>query len=77
MAQVRYTGIIDPKAAFARLKPFRDELIALSTKVRPQSTDYKILHVLIGALDTTAYHFTREPDFFTTMPEQSRWRPGD
>ncbi|MGH7022117.1 MAG: hypothetical protein ACREEB_00850 [Caulobacteraceae bacterium] len=77
MVQIRYTGITNPNAAFARLKPFRDELIALSGKVRPTSTDYKILHVLIGALDTTAYHFTREPDFFATRPQQSTWRPGD
>lgn len=77
MVKNRYIGIADPKAAFGALRPFRDEIIHMATRVRPQSTDYLVLQVLIGALDTVAYHFTREPDFFSVRPQISNYRPGD
>ncbi|HXV00950.1 MAG TPA: hypothetical protein VG166_10670 [Caulobacteraceae bacterium] len=75
---VRYTGIPNPGEAFGRLKPFRDEIIRMQGKLRPFATDYLILDALKKALDTAAYHFTREPDFYSMRPEPSRWRrPGD
>jgi hypothetical protein len=70
MVQVRYLGIGNPKAAFARLKPLRDEIM-----LRPFGTDYLILDALTKALDTAAYHFTREPDFYSMKPAQSDYRP--
>lgn len=47
----------------------------MQTKVRPFGPEYMILDAVKKALDTAAYHFTREPDFFTAKPEQSRYRP--
>ncbi|HEY2178612.1 MAG TPA: hypothetical protein VGH15_08515 [Caulobacteraceae bacterium] len=75
MVPVRYTGIANPHDAFARLKPFRDDIIRMQGKLRPFATDYLILDALKKALDTAAYHFTREPDFYSLRPEPSRYRP--
>jgi hypothetical protein len=75
LVQVRYPGIANPDQAFSRLAPFRAEIIRMQTRLRPFATDYLILDALKKALDTAAYHFTREPDFFVTKPEQSRYRP--
>jgi hypothetical protein len=73
---VRYTGIANPHEAFARLRPFRSEIIAMQTQLRPFATDYLILDALKKALDTAAYHFTREPDFYAMKPPQSvGWPP--
>lgn len=75
MVPVRYTGVPNPLHAFAELRPLWERLIAMQTKVRPFGTDYMVLDAAKKALDTAAYHFTREPDFFTAKPEQSRYRP--
>lgn len=34
-------------------------------KVRPFSPDFLILSAVTKALDTAAYHFTHEPDFYS------------
>ena len=72
MVQVRRTGIASPKAAFDELRPFRERLIKMQQAFRPFGPDYLILSAITKALDTAAYHFTREPDFFATKPEQSK-----
>jgi hypothetical protein len=78
MVKMNYVGITDPHRAFAELKPFRDRLIALKGKLRPFHTDYLILDAVQKALDTAAYHFTREPDFYAMKPAQSDYgRPKD
>jgi len=78
MVRMNYVGITDPKAAFAELAPFRAKLIAMKRKVRPFGSDYLILDALDKALDTAAYHFTREPHFYTMKPPQSDYgRPRD
>jgi hypothetical protein len=75
MVKVNYIGITSPKEAFASLKPMRDQLIQLQGRLRPFSADYMILDVVMKALDTAAYHFTSEPDFYSLKPEQSRSSP--
>ena len=72
MVQVRYGGIPSPKEAFAELKPFRARIIAMQGKVRPFGPDYLILDAVKTALDTAAYHFTSEPDFFAIKLEQAK-----
>ncbi len=72
MVPVRYTGVTDPKTAFAELRPFRAQLIAPQGRVRPFGPDYLILDAVRKALDTAAYHFTSEPDFYAIKPEQSK-----
>ncbi len=74
MIQVRYTGLPSPKTAFDELRPFRERLIRMQGTYRPFSPDYLILSAIVKALDTAAYHFTREPDFFALRPEQSSKR---
>jgi hypothetical protein len=63
-----YLGISNPKEAFERLRPFRDELIRMKSQMRPFGPDYLILDAVDKALTTAAYHFTREPDFSLKPP---------
>jgi hypothetical protein len=72
IAHNRYVGITSPKDAFAELRPLRQRIIAMQGRVRPFGPDYLILDAVKKALDTAAYHFTSEPDFFSLKPEQSR-----
>ena len=72
MVQVRYTGLPSPKFAFDELRPLRERLVRMQGSCRPFGPDYLILSAVTKALDTAAYHFTSEPDFFATKPEQSR-----
>jgi hypothetical protein len=73
MAHARFPGIIDPKSALAKLRPYRQELLRMAQSCRPFGSDYLIMDAAIIALDTASYHFTREPDFFALKPEQSKY----
>jgi len=68
MVVVRYTGVADPTRAFAELRPLREKVIALQGAVRPFGPVFLILSAVIKSLDTAAYHFTHEPDFFSAKP---------
>ena len=68
MVVVRYTGVTDPLKAFAELRPLREQIIAMQGRVRPFGPDFLILSAVTKALDTAAYHFTREPDFYSAKP---------
>jgi hypothetical protein len=72
MVQVRYTGIRDPKAAFEALRPYRKAMIQLQMNCRPFSADYMVLLAAQEALDTAAFHFTRDPTFFHLKMEPSK-----
>ena len=71
MVQVRYTGLVSPKLAFDEMRPLRERLIRMQGRCRPFGPDYLILSAVTKALDTAAYHFTHEPDFFALKPQQS------
>jgi hypothetical protein len=73
MVRVRYTGISDPKRAFAELRGYRERLIELMGRCRPFHADFLILYAAQKALDAAAHYFTGEPDFYSLKPEQSRW----
>lgn len=68
MAPVRYLGIPDPKKAFDALRPLHAEIIRLKSGCKPFGPDYLILEAVRTALATAAYHFTRDPDFFSGRP---------
>jgi len=40
-----------------------DELRAMQHGCRPFGRDYRAIAIAIEALETTAYHFTRQPHF--------------
>jgi hypothetical protein len=71
MVKMRYPGVVDAHNAFGRLRAFRNALIELKCQCRPFGSDYLVLDMVQKALDTAAYHFTREPDFYALRPEQS------
>ncbi len=66
MVPVRYTGVTNPARAFAELRPFREAILRMQGRVRPFGPDYLILAAVTKALDTAAYHFTREHDFYSS-----------
>jgi hypothetical protein len=68
MVQRKYLGISDPRAAFDALRPLDNAVTQLMTRVKPMSADYLILSAVRRALGTAAYHFTREPDFYSAKP---------
>jgi hypothetical protein len=59
------------KLAFEALRPLRVQLLAMKDRVRPFGPDYLILDAVTKALDTAAYHFTREPDFYSVKPHSA------
>jgi len=71
MVQRNYLGLGDPKQSFEELGEYRFKLMEMRKKHRPFGTDFLILDAAIRALDTAAYHFTREPDFYAIKPPQS------
>ncbi|PZQ60258.1 MAG: hypothetical protein DI570_14540 [Phenylobacterium zucineum] len=68
MVKVRYTGLGDAREAFEALRPFRAALIAMRSRCRPFHTDYLVLDALDKALTTAAFHFTRDPEFYSARP---------
>ena len=71
MARLRYNSLANARAAFEDLRLFRKALIDMKRQYRPFGPDYLMFDVILKALDTAAYHFTPEPDFFTIKLEQS------
>jgi len=71
MVRMRYVGLVVPKAAFSELAPLRSKLLAMQNSYRPFGPDYLILSAVVKALDSAAYHFTGEPDFYARRPAQS------
>ncbi len=68
MVVVRYTGVSDPVNSFKELRPLREKVIAMQGMVRPFGPDFLILSAVTKALDTAAYHFTHEPEFYSAKP---------
>lgn len=71
MTRMRYPGVVEARQAFEALKPFRQNLIEMQVRCRPFGPDYLILDAVRKALDTAAYHFTGEPEFFALRPPRS------
>jgi hypothetical protein len=71
MIQVRYTGLVDPRASFDALRPYRRQLIAMMMRHRPFGPDYKVLYDAQKALDTAAAHFTGDPAFYSLQPPKT------
>jgi hypothetical protein len=71
MVRMRYPGLTDAKAAFDALRPLRAQILRLQAQCRPFGPDYLVLSAVTKALDTAAYHFTGEPEFFALRPPQS------
>ncbi|MEO8115591.1 MAG: hypothetical protein ABI655_14485 [Phenylobacterium sp.] len=71
MVAIRYPGVVEARQAFDALRPYRRELIRLQSRCRPFGPDYLILSAAAKALDTAAYHFTGEPDFFADRAHSS------
>lgn len=62
MARTSYTGVADPEEAFEQLRPLADQLRALPCR---NERDRQAVAKVLRELDSTAYHFTRRPGFFS------------
>jgi hypothetical protein len=65
MTRIRYPGFGDPLKAFESLAPLVDQLRAMQMKCRPFGPDYLALAITLEAMQTTAFHFTRRPHFYS------------
>ena len=68
MTKVRYLGVTDPKAAFEALRDYHHALIKLQTRCRPFGADYLVIMAAKEALETAAFHFTRDSGFYAGAP---------
>ena len=69
MARRTYVGVSDPVRAFEELTPLVQQLRALQYTCKPFGKDYHAIAVALQAIDTTAYHFTRQPHFYAAKGE--------
>lgn len=68
MTPVRYTGLPDARVAFESLRPFHRAVIDMKCRYRPFGPEYLILDAVRASLATAAFHFTRDPNFFSAEP---------
>lgn len=68
MTPVRYTGLPDPKEAFEALRPFNRAIINMKCRYKPFGPEYLILDAVRVTLATAAFHFTRDPNFYSAEP---------
>jgi hypothetical protein len=66
MVKMTYVGVSDAKRQFEALRPLHKDLMQMQMKCRPFGPDYLILSAATTALHTAAYHFTGEPDFYSS-----------
>jgi hypothetical protein len=66
MVRMTYTGVTDPVARFDELEPLVTKLRAMQLTCRPFGRDYHAIAITLEAIDSTAYHFTRRPHFYST-----------
>jgi hypothetical protein len=64
VTRVRYAAISNPKERFERMRPTVAEIDAMLKTVKPFGPDYCVLLAAREALQTAAFHFTREPYLF-------------
>jgi hypothetical protein len=65
MVQTTYPGIGDPLVAFEDLRPYVAQLRNLQRRCKPFGRDYHALAVALESLESAAYHFTRQPNFYS------------
>jgi hypothetical protein len=59
-------GLIFPEEAFDKLRPYRDELLAMSQAYRAGGPEYMALSKVVIALDEAASVVMSKPGFFLT-----------
>jgi hypothetical protein len=68
MVRKTYGQISDPQAEFEALRPMHAHLIRLKQRVKPLGPEYMILDAVDQTLATAAFHFTRNPAFYSAGP---------
>jgi hypothetical protein len=58
-----YLGLPDPARSFSRLLRYREALLGLCRRFRPQSADRAVLEEAVDALDRAALHFTADQNY--------------
>lgn len=65
MVARRYVGIGLPAVEFEKMRPWREQILEMQSRVRPFGPEYHQLEALKRQLETTADHFTGQRGFFT------------
>ena len=60
-----YPGVPDAQRKFEELRPLVEQLREMQRGCRPFGRDYHAIAIALEAIETTAFHFTREPHFYT------------
>jgi hypothetical protein len=66
MVHRKKQGLIFPEEAFDKLRPFREELLAMSMTYRAGGPEYMALSRVVMALDEAASVVMSKPGFFLT-----------
>ena len=74
MASVRYVGFSEEPAeeVFARLAPYRAELVRQSGNCRVFSEEWRLIHEAQAALDRAAARLTGDPAFYARRRDEGR-----
>ena len=64
MVHRKYLGLQLPDEHFARLRPYREALLAMAQAYRPGGPEYLALHRAVLALDDAAGIVMNRPGFF-------------
>ncbi len=68
MVQRKYPGLLDPKARFERLSPYRRELFDIASNYKPGGAEYMALYRAAQALDDACGVIFNQRDFFHGKP---------
>jgi hypothetical protein len=68
VARQSYVGLTDPVREFDALRPYVNQLRQMQQRCRPFGRDYLAIAIALDALETTAFHFTRQAHFYAGKP---------
>lgn len=68
MVRRNYVGFVDPEAEFAKLRPYREELIRMMQRYRPFGPEFCALLAAQEALDEAAVNIAGHKRMFVPNP---------
>ena len=77
MVRRTYVGVGDPVRRFEELRPYVRALRAMQFTCKPFGRDYLAIAIALDGLDIAAYHFTRQPHFYSLSTRPVSAPPDD
>jgi hypothetical protein len=72
MVKRKYGTPANPRAELEAMKPAFNAAIRMMTRLKPFGPDYLVLHAVTSAMNTAAFHFLKDPHFFSERPHQAQ-----